>query len=123
MAIFDDEKVYIVKDGTVLLHGYKYEHARLYMVNITGTENVVQPKLNIIHMQKIGGIHNFSNNAYKIKKKQDLISHYRTCCFSPVFSTWLQAINMLFSTWPGLTITAVRKYLPKSMATAKGHMQ
>ena len=84
------------------------------MVNITEIENVVQPKLNITHMQNLGGIHNFSNDAYEIKKN---------CCFSPVFSTWLQAINMLFYTWLGLTITAVRKYLPKSMATEKGHMQ
>ena len=37
MSIFDDEKVYIVKDGTVLLHGFKDKYTRLYMVNITKT--------------------------------------------------------------------------------------
>jgi hypothetical protein len=43
--------------------------------------------------------------------------------FSPVKSTWLKAIKMgFFNTWPGLNQENVRKYLEKSIATEKGHM-
>jgi hypothetical protein len=46
---------------------------------------------------------------------------YRAC-FSPVIKTWTQAIDAgFFTTWPGLTSALVHKYLPKSVATAKGH--
>jgi hypothetical protein len=37
--------------------------------------------------------------------------------------TWYKAIdNNFFLTWPGLTGQAVRKNLPKSEATAMGHL-
>jgi hypothetical protein len=40
-----------------------------------------------------------------------------------VKDTWLKAIqNGNFATWPSITVANVRKYLPKSDATAKGHM-
>lgn len=44
-------------------------------------------------------------------------------CGSPVPSTWIKAINNgHFATWPGLTAELVRKHLPKSTATIKGHL-
>jgi hypothetical protein len=43
--------------------------------------------------------------------------------FSPVQDTWLKAIqNGHFATWSSITVENVRKYLPKSDATANGHM-
>jgi hypothetical protein len=46
------------------------------------------------------------------------------CAFSPPPSTWIKAINNnQFASWPGLTAEAVRKYLPDSTATAKGHLR
>ena len=39
-------------------------------------------------------------------------------------STWTSAITSgFFATWPGLTSALVRKHLPKSLATAKGHLR
>jgi hypothetical protein len=44
-------------------------------------------------------------------------------CGYPVPSTWIWAIdNGHFATWPRLTADLVQKHLPKSMATAQGHM-
>jgi hypothetical protein len=38
-------------------------------------------------------------------------------------STWITAINNgHFATWPGLTADLVRKHLPRSTATVKGHL-
>ena len=124
MAIFDENNVYIVKSGEVILHGHKDPITRLYMVNITNNTTTIKPKLNIKHLENLGGVHNHTNNAYDITKKRDLIEYYHKCCFSPVISTWVQAIKKgNFCTWPGLTSSAVIKYLPPSLATAKGHMQ
>ena len=94
------------------------------MVSLTTPGNTVQPQLNIKHMENLGGIKKFANNAYEIQTKRDLVSYYHKCCFSPVVSTWIKAIdNGNFCTWPGLTVTLVRKYLMPSIATAKGHMK
>ena len=124
MAIFDKIRVYIIKDGIVLLSGIRDPRTNLYMVNITPDNNQVQPELDIKHMQNLGGIEKFANNAYEIKVQKDLIFYYHKCCFSPVASTWRVAIeNGNFNTWPGLTSKAVQKYFPDSIATAKGHMK
>ena len=124
MAIFDEEKVYIIKDSIVLFHGNREPRTNLYMVNISANEMKVQPKLSIKHIENLGGINEFANNAYKLKVKKDLITYYYKCCFSPVVSTWIQVIeNGIFCRQPGLTAHAVRKHLPKSMTTAKEHMQ
>jgi hypothetical protein len=59
------------------------------------------------------------NSAYEQKTKVQLIDFLHRACFSPPISTWTQAIEKnFFATWPGLTANAVRKYLPKSLATA-----
>jgi hypothetical protein len=51
------------------------------------------------------------------------IQFLHAAAFSPVTSTWIDAINNgHFTTWPGLTAEAVRKHLPKSFATAQGHL-
>ena len=39
MAIFDDEQVYIIKEGEVILHGNRDPDTNLYLVNITLDEN------------------------------------------------------------------------------------
>jgi hypothetical protein len=65
-----------------------------------------------------------ANSAYEQKTKVQLIDFLHRACFSPTMSTWTQAIEKnFFTTWPGLTAEAVRKYLPKSLATAKGHLK
>ena len=87
MTIFDEEKVYIIKDSIILLHDNRDSRTNLYMVNISTNEPTVQPKLNIKHMKNLGGIDKFENNAYKVKVKRDLITYYHKCCFSPAVST------------------------------------
>jgi hypothetical protein len=59
-----------------------------------------------------------------MSSKAKLIQFLHQCAFSPPPSTWIKAINnKQFFTWPGLTADAVRKYLPDSTATAKGHLK
>ena len=59
----------------------------------------------------------------KDKTSSDLIRYLHATCFSPTTQTFLQAIrNGNFTTWPGLTPQLVKKYLPLTTATAKGHL-
>jgi hypothetical protein len=51
------------------------------------------------------------------------IAFYHAALFSPTVSTWCKAIDSGFlTTWPELTSTQVRKHLPPSEATIKGHL-
>ena len=53
----------------------------------------------------------------------DQVQFLHAALFSLVPSMLLKAIcNGHFTTWPGLMVTNISKYLPKSMATAKGHL-
>ena len=63
------------------------------------------------------------NNIYHLSSQQKLIEYLHQCFFSPTKSTLLKAIqhdNLLGI--PGLTEHAVKKYLPESTATIKGHL-
>ena len=65
-----------------------------------------------------------AHNAYQTTSKAKLIQFLHQCAFSPPPSTWINAINNKhFSSWRGLTADAIRKYLPPSTATAKGHIK
>jgi hypothetical protein len=64
-----------------------------------------------------------AHNVYEQKSIQDTITYLHACCFSPVTDTWLKSIqNGHFATRPSVTVENVRKYLCKSDATAKGHL-
>ena len=55
--------------------------------------------------------------------KQELAQYLSATCFGPAPSTLLCAIRKQhLNTWPGLSVNLISKYLPKSMHTAKGHL-
>ena len=67
---------------------------------------------------------NMIANVYAMRTKTDLVKYLHSACFSPCVQTWCDAIDLgYFSTFPGLTTTLVQKHLPKSIATAKGHLK
>jgi hypothetical protein len=59
------------------------------------------------------------------KTKAELSQYLHAACFSPVPSTFIQAIKKgHFITWPGLTAELlITKHLPPSIATEKGHIK
>ena len=70
MAIFDEKRVYIIKNGNVLLHGIRDSVTNLYVVNMSTDNNTVQPPLSIKHMENLGIITKFANNACDMKAKK-----------------------------------------------------
>ena len=65
-----------------------------------------------------------SNNVFDFILKRDIVRYLYHAAGSPVPSTWTTAINNnKYATWPGLIAQKVRKHLPKSVYTVKGHMR
>jgi hypothetical protein len=65
-----------------------------------------------------------ANIMMKYDTLAEHIAFYHAALFSPVISTWCDAIdNGHFTTWPGLTSAQVCKYLPRgSGPMIKGHL-
>jgi hypothetical protein len=69
------------------------------------------------------GCEHSAHNVYEHKSIQANITYLHACCFIPVTDTWLRAIqNGHFATWPSVTVGNMRKYLSKSDATSKCHI-
>ena len=65
-----------------------------------------------------------ADNVYDFTVRRDIVRYLHRAAGSPVPSTWCAAIDAgNYATWPGLTSKQVRKHLPKSQATTKGHMR
>jgi hypothetical protein len=97
--------------GSTVLMGNRDRQSNLWSVPLNPT-----PPLH-------GGQKHSAHNVYEQKSIQYTIAYLHACCFSPVTDTWLKSIqNGHFATWPSVTVENVRKYLGKSDATAKGHL-
>lgn len=64
-----------------------------------------------------------ANNVYESTTIADTVAYLHAAAFSPVMSMFVAAIQKgFFATWPGLSADNVRTHLPKSIATALGHL-
>ena len=64
-----------------------------------------------------------SNATLPTTTLQEHIKFLHQCAFSPTTRTWIQAVKKgHFKTWPGVTVDAIQRYLPKSEATMLGHL-
>jgi hypothetical protein len=66
-----------------------------------------------------------SNAAYRHldENTADRLAFLHAALFSPVTSTLLHAIQAgHLTTWPGLTIANMKRFLPKLVTTYKGHL-
>ena len=68
--------------------------------------------------------HHTANIITKLHPTSELIRFlHATTAFSPAESTWIAAVEKgFFSTWSGLTKTAINKFLPQSIHTSMGHL-
>jgi hypothetical protein len=100
--------VTVTRNGKNVMYGSRDHKSRLWRVDLK---------------QKIAPNISQCNHAHDNNNQKDLINYLHAACFSPVKSTWIKAIkNGNFSSWPGLNEQNVEKYLSKSTATAKGHL-
>jgi hypothetical protein len=105
---FTHDQVTVTKNKECAMRGSRDPKLRLWRVDL-------KQKLEKREIQ--------CNHAHGNNNQKDLINYLHAACFSPVKSTWITAIkNRNFLSWPGLTEHAEEKYLSKSTATTKGHL-
>jgi hypothetical protein len=108
---FKTTKVTVTNGESTILTGLQDKESSLWRVPL-------EPNLPL----EIGREHS-AHNVYEQKSIQDTITYLHAYCFSLVPDTWIKAIqNGNFATWPSFTVENVCKYLSKSDATSKGHM-
>ena len=116
-VIFDEDKVEAIsKTNTVDMVGTRDRPTGLYLTPMNPEDNV-QPSTPPTQTHTI-------NNVYAMRTKVDLAKYLHQASWIPVPTTWIEAITKgFFVTFPGLTPELVRKHLPKSPATTKGHQK
>ena len=110
-AVFNKQKAYVFFGKKTLITGSRTENG-LWMVEPT-RDKTNGEQVNLV--TKDG-----------TKLHTTITEHLRflhAASFSPVLSTWEAAVkNNNFVTWPAITTKNIRKYMEKTPATVKGHM-
>ena len=122
-------KVY--KNKNLILQGYRSTNGDgLWDIPIPPPpptiNNQWDKKSNLIPIQKIPKQQQQTLNIIirKDKAAKDLALYLHAACFSPTTHTFLKAIkNNHFVGWPGLTLDLIKKHLPLTPATVKGHLK
>ena len=116
VVYMDNDKLSVGYQGKVVIRGMKCPRTSLWLVPLTKTSSQANQT-----SQQTG--EQSASNVYHTSSRSEWIQYLHQACFSPVSSTWCKAIdNDQFLGWPGLTSKAVKKHLPASTATVKGHM-
>jgi hypothetical protein len=113
-AMFTNTAITITLDNTVIITG-------------TRTLALVPPTNNPTSHPPDNAVTSSVNAMFHTTLAHDTITNriafYHTTCYSPVLSTWCDAIDTgHFTTWPGLTSAAVKNHPPESMAMHQGHL-
>ena len=116
--VLSESKLTASKNNNIILTGYRNYSDGLWDIPIPQPTALTQKstKSELVH-------HKANVIIRKDKTKMELAQWLHASCGSPPISTFIQAINKgNFITWPGLTSALVKKQLPMSTATTKGHL-
>jgi hypothetical protein len=126
--IYDtNDTIFTIRKGAIL-HGFHDPVLNIYQIplvdmvwnNNTDTIIVNHPPTEFLPNQP--PLNEAVHNLYKLKTQPKLVRYHHTFAGFPTKPTWLAAIkNKHFASWPGLTLAAARKHLPKSKEMHKGH--
>ena len=84
-------------------------------------ENTSIPSPQISHIKHKNSTLNY---AHTLTSKKEVVKYYNQYCFCLVNSTLIAVIRQsLFTTWPGLTVDTVYKYLNKLITSIQGHLK
>ena len=115
VAIFTKNRVYVVKDNDLIMHGPRNR-----------TDNLWDIQLPAHQRDKIQAAPTTSCLNYiitKDKTKSDLARYLHATAFSPRISTFSKAIrNGNFVTWPGIENLNFEKLIGTTIASELGHL-
>ena len=123
VVLLSNKDLHVIKDNKIIMQGkrnptdglwdipiaHPSSHSRAFSQKTPHKINQLSHKIQVILRQK--------------QSAKELAQYLHASCFSPVISTWIQAIkNNNFISWPGLTPDLIQKHLPLSQATVQGHL-
>ena len=115
VAIFTKNRVYVVKDNDLIMHGQQNHTDDLWNIQLPAHQrNIVQasPKSSCLNYI-----------ITKDKTKTDLARYLHGTAFSPRISTFSKAIrNGNFVTWPGIEDLNFEKLIGTTTASELGHL-
>ena len=115
-VLFEHDRCVFYKNGQLLLQGNRDQHTGLYLIPHHSANGIPPPKRDDTLHQAL--------NAYQDQPVPQLMQFLHASAGFPPKPTWIQAINQgYYTSWPGLTASRVRKYLPESEETALGHLK
>ena len=115
IALFDKDRVSIIKDNAVICTGIRDRTTGLWLVDLLNPTGPVLPGPNILQYA--------ANSAIAKETIGERIAFLHACAGSPVISTFCDAIDAgYYTTWPELTSKLVRKYVPQSAPMVLGHL-
>ena len=106
VATFDATKVTITHNGQTVLSGHRSPAMPLWMFRLAPAHT--DPPI--------------AANVAPTTTQKDLIAFLHAAMGSPAISTLTTAIRCGYTRIPGLTVKALHRHPPTSMATAKGHL-
>ena len=106
IATFDATTVTITHNGSPVLLGHRSPTMPLWMFRLEPAHST--PSL--------------AANVAPTTTQKDLIAFLHAAMGSPAISTLTSAIRCGYTRIPGLTVQALRRHPPISIATAKGHL-
>jgi hypothetical protein len=105
---FAQDHVTVARNGKNAMYGSRDPKSRPWRVDL---KQKMTPKISQC------------NHAHDNNSQKDLFKYLHAACFSPVKSTWINAMkNGDFSSWLRLNEQNVEKFLSKSTSTGKGHL-
>jgi hypothetical protein len=120
-AVFTNDCITVTRNDIVIITGTRYPSTKglwtLDPIAPTTTPSIEQSS------PITGSVNAMFHTTLAHNTIANRIAFYHVSIFSPSLSTWCQAIDAShFTTWPGLTSSAVRKYPPQSTPMHQGHL-
>jgi hypothetical protein len=119
-AVFSRDHCKIYRKNECILTGPRDPTSRLWLLPLAATNHTAATACGPTTVLPAKA---YSMNAYTTSNSTELMQFLHAAAFSPVTSTFLTAISAQhFHSWPGLSTARVRRFLPKSIPTAMGHL-
>ncbi len=119
IKVFKEEEVLITCKGEPILIGI-WDNQGQYWIPLMQQWGHWQPQCPSKQAWKVL---RHANSIYDLPSTKQAIKWMHAVCGYPVKSTWLKAIKAgNYVGWPMLTERNVQKYYPKTIKTAKGHL-
>ena len=120
-VLFSSDECVVIHKGIEVLRGRLHPKNGLWYLPIN--QKQTDTTFLIHNDSKLKQNTHQANSVYHTSTLAETIQYIHQCMFSPTIDTFCKAIdNDQLIGFPPITSSQVRKYLPESTATAKGHM-